>query len=156
MIYIISGTCGTSKGYMTPANGALSLPVEEEARLVRRGVARYVTVPVVGQAGDVATPTGGEDKDGADKTPPEVETPAEGVEAPNGNGVGHLDEEQLKTMSLDDLKALAKELGVKTTGLRSIAAYAKAIAAVEVEPGEEIAAEDGETPPDLGVEAPVV
>lgn len=111
----------------------------------------------------MATPTGGEDSGGrcnandvAGENPPEVETPAEGLEAPDGNGVGHLNEEQLKTMSLDDLKALAKKLGVKTAGLRSIAAYAKAIAAVEVEPGEEIAVEDGETPPNLGVEAPVV
>lgn len=63
--------------------------------------------------------------------------------------LAHLNEEQLKTMSLDDLKALAKKLGVKTAGLRSIAAYAKAIAAVEVEPGEEIAVEDGETRPTL-------
>lgn len=163
MIQIKCGTCGTSQGYKTQADGAISLPISEEARLVSRGVAAYVTKPIIGAAPGIAMPAGGEDSRGrcnandvAGENPPKVETPAEGLEAPDGNGVGHLDEEQLKTMSLDDLKALAKELGVKTTGLRSIAAYAKAIAAVEVEPGEEIAVEDGETPPDLGAEAPVV
>lgn len=148
MIRIKCGTCGTSQGYKTQADGAFSLPVSEEARLVSRGVADYVTEPIIGANPGIAMPASALEGGEAGE--------AEGVEAPNGNGVGHLDEEQLKTMSLNDLKDLAKELGVKTTGLRSIAAYAKAIAAVEVAPGEEIAAEDGETPPDLGVEAPVV
>ena len=48
MIRIICGTCGTSKGYMTEADGELTLPAAEEKRLVARGVAKYVTKPVIG------------------------------------------------------------------------------------------------------------
>lgn len=48
MIRIKCGTCGTSKGYKTQADGAFSLPISEEARLVSRGVADYVTTPIIG------------------------------------------------------------------------------------------------------------
>ena len=48
MIRIICGTCGTSKGYKTEADGNLALPAAEEKRLVARGVAEYVTKPVIG------------------------------------------------------------------------------------------------------------
>lgn len=41
MIRIKCGTCGTSRGYKTSADGLLSLPGEEEKRLVSRGVAVY-------------------------------------------------------------------------------------------------------------------
>ena len=36
MIRIKSGTCGTSQGYMTSADGELVLPAAEEKRLVSR------------------------------------------------------------------------------------------------------------------------
>lgn len=54
MIRIICGTCGTSKGYKTAADGELTLPAAEEKRLVARGVAEYVTRPVIG-TDDTAT-----------------------------------------------------------------------------------------------------
>ena len=46
MIQITCGTCGTSQGYKTKNDGALTLPAAEERRLVARGVAEYVSAPV--------------------------------------------------------------------------------------------------------------
>lgn len=155
MIKIKCGTCGTSQGYMTPSSGELSLPASEEARLVARGVADYVTRPVIGDHDAAATPPDGGDDGGAGENTPDMEVPAEGLEAPGGNGIGHLDEEQLLTMKLVDLKALAEDMGIDTSGLKSKADYAKAIAAVEVEPGE-LCTKDGEDLPDLGAEDPVI
>lgn len=65
MIQIKSGTCGTSQGYKTRADGELSLPISEEARLVARGAAEYVMRPVKGSPTGVATTAGG----GSDNTP---------------------------------------------------------------------------------------
>ena len=48
MIYITCGTCGTSQGYKNRNDGALTLPAAEERRLVARGVAEYVTRPLIG------------------------------------------------------------------------------------------------------------
>jgi hypothetical protein len=57
MIFITCGTCATSQGLKNSKSGELHLPPEEEARLVNRGVARYVTVPIVEADEDsVATP----------------------------------------------------------------------------------------------------
>ena len=47
MIYITCGTCGTSQGYKNKNDGAITLPAAEERRLVARGVAEYVTRPVI-------------------------------------------------------------------------------------------------------------
>lgn len=46
---------------------------------------------------------------------------------------GHLDFDQLKKMGKDELKELAKKMGVDATGLKTREDYAKAICAVEVE-----------------------
>ena len=59
------------------------------------------------------------------------------------DAAANLDVDQLKSMKLDDLKKLAKDMGIVTTGLRSREDYAKAIAAVDV------------IVPDLGAEDPV-
>jgi hypothetical protein len=80
MIFITCGTCATSQGIKTSKSGELHLPPEEEARLVKRGVARYVTVPVVEKADDgVATPTG----DDSDEQP--VSTPTKSKSAKKGS-----------------------------------------------------------------------
>ena len=64
MIRIKCGTCGTSQGYKTAADGKLTLSREEEARLVARGVADYVTRPVLNAVPDAGTPAGGMEEDG--------------------------------------------------------------------------------------------
>ena len=54
---------------------------------------------------------------------------------------GTLDAEQLSTMTTDNLKRLAADMGIDTTGLKKKADIIAAIIAVEVTPGEEIEAE---------------
>lgn len=51
---------------------------------------------------------------------------------PPGEVVGHLDPEQLESMTIPDLKKLAGEMGVDIKGLKDKAAIIKAICAVEV------------------------
>ena len=87
MIRIICGTCGTSKGYMTEADGELTLPAAEEKRLVARGVAKYVTKPVIGPDTGVATPAEGEDGGGAGATPPEDAPTSMGQETSKNGSV---------------------------------------------------------------------
>lgn len=152
MIRIKCGTCGTSQGYKTPATGPLSLSISEEARLVARGVAEYVTVPVKETNAAVATANSGQGDGGVGTNTPDGKKPAEALEAPEW---GHLDEAQLMTMGLKTLKGLAEDMGVDTDGLRTKKDYAKAIAAVEVIAGEELAEDDGEVPPNLAPENPV-
>jgi len=136
MIRIICGTCDSSRGLLTGKNGPVELPAQEEARLVRRGVAEYV-IPVSMEpeetdAGPFPELLGFDDDESACEGLGVVaeETSAEGL--PEGQRTGHLDPEQLKTMKLADLKAMAAEMDVDCTGLRSREDYANAIAAVEV------------------------
>lgn len=49
----------------------------------------------------------------------------------------HLSKAQLEEMKFDDLKSLAADMGVYTTGFKKKADYVEAIAAVEVIPGPE-------------------
>lgn len=57
--------------------------------------------------------------------------------APAPEQTAHLDKAQLEEMKFDDLKALAADMGVDTTGFKKKADYAEAIAAVEVTPDPE-------------------
>ena len=79
MIRIKCGTCGTSQGYKTAADGKLTLPREEETRLVSRGVADYVTRPILSTAPAPETPTGGTLDGGTGVTLPESENAAPGA-----------------------------------------------------------------------------
>lgn len=56
----------------------------------------------------------------------------------------HLDPAQLEEMKVDDLKQLAADMGVDTTGFKKKADYVAAIAAVEVIPGPETDEEGNE------------
>ena len=67
------------------------------------------------------------------ENPAKGETAQNGPEnAENGQVAGHLDAEQLQDMSFDDLKALAKDMGINTGKIRSRAGLIEAISAVEV------------------------
>ena len=65
----------------------------------------------------------------------------------------HLDAEQLREMTVAHLRELASELGIDTAKLRKKDDLIAAIAAVPVEPGEEVSENDL---PDLSADAPVV
>lgn len=144
MIQIKCGTCGTSKGYKTSADGAISLPASEEARLVSRGVAAYATKPIVDEppAAPPAPPSdGGEppvpplDTSGGE---PPVEPPVSGGEDdPDAAEVA-----RLERMQRTDLEQMAADLGLDFSGVRNKHELAVLIVAA----GEP----DGGEPPVLG------
>lgn len=104
----------------TPKDEAFLCEIEQAKRLVALGVAEYV---------------------------------ADGTEAKEGVELGekgHLDAAQLESMNFNDLKKLAKDMGVTPDG-KTKADYIKALAAVEVELGEEA---DGDDLPELNVVDP--
>lgn len=135
MIKIISGTVRTSKGLKTSKDKPFALPPEEEQRFIDRNVAArvYQEAPLE----PVATPPVAPQGEGVDVNTSEQNDTQKVEEAP-----ANLDVDQLKSMKLDDLKQLAKDMGVDTTGLRSREDYAKAIAAVDVIVEPDLTAED--------------
>ena len=169
MIRITCGTCGTSRGYKTQADGALTLPAAEEQRLVRRGVAEYATRPIIGNGADSPVEDG--DGGGAGIDPSDEDPPVEGLE--NGGGEyeaetrvglanvadaldsvdGHFTRESLMEMLKPNMVKLAADLGVDISGCKNKGDIADLLVAVEVEASTETSDED---PPELGVEAPVV
>ena len=119
-IKVTYGCCGikhtNAKGLTvyetkTPADGAFDCEIEQAKRLVKLGVAEYVT-----------------DTTATEKT-----------------GGVHLDAEMLENMNFNDLKKLAKDMGVTPDGQKK-ADYIAAMVAAEIEPGEEM---EGDELPDL-------
>ena len=124
-IKVVTGGCGIkytdehgNKRHVlkTAENGPFECDDEHAARLVKMGVAVYVLNKV--EAEEPAVP---------------VEEPEEAV--PETSGV-HLDPAQLEELSINELRKLAADMGVKPEG-KTKADYIAAIAAAEVEPGEE-------------------
>lgn len=167
MIRIICGTCGTSKGYKTVADGKLTLPASEERRLVVRGVAEYVTKPIIGHDTGVATPTEDEDSGGAG-VPPAENAPASTEQETGENTTelqeseaevsdildivdGHFTTESLMELSRADMEKLATDMGVDVKKCRNKSDIAALLCALEVHPDG-----SGETLPELGAEGPVV
>lgn len=166
MIRIICGTCGTSKGYKTAADGELTLPAAEEKRLVARGVAEYVTRPVMSPASDADSPVDGGDGGGTGINPPDEDPPVEGLE--NGGNAppaldlpgsaetvdiidGHFDRESLLQLTRPQMEKLAGDLGVDVSRCKNKGDIAALLVTVEVHVDG-----GGEIPPELGAEAPVV
>ena len=126
MIEIISGVYGGVGGPKKPGDGAFSLPAKEEARLVRRGVARYVNevaaepAPVEPVLGDTV---GGEElmdnigPIGFDDVPPE-DYPGADVE-----------EVDLESLSAKELRELGAQYGLTFKGNASKAYMIEAITA---------------------------
>lgn len=150
-IEIINGTYGhRPEGSKHPVSidrgGFCEVPDEEAQRLYRLGVARPVQEST---ATAVATPAEGAEDGGASVTLPADENGAEGEET------AHLDAEQLKELTNAKLRELAEEMGIDTAKLKT---KAQLIAAITDVPLEDAISEedDGEQPPELGVEGPVV
>lgn len=136
MIKVISGTCRTSLGLKTPKDNPFTLPPKEEQRLIDRNVAARVFEEEPMEP--VATPPVDPKGDGIGVNITDGENGMEGEE-----NAANMDVEQLKTMKLDQLKQLAEDMGINTTGLRSKDDFARAIAAVDVIVDEpELSAED--------------
>ena len=150
-VKIISGTYGCKiKGRIVPKDRTsepFSLDDAEAKRLVSLGVAKIITK-------DVATGGNGKETNPPSANPSNDENDSNGEKEGDNDNVGHLDAEQLKEMTNKALKALAKDMGIDTSKMKVKADYIKAIVAVEVSaPADD---ENGETPPDISPEAPVV
>jgi hypothetical protein len=105
----------------TPESGAFECEIEQAKHFVALGMAEYVAAPAI--------PVNNQDGD---------------------KFTGHLDAALLESMSYDDLKKLAADMGVEPEGKKK-ADYIKALLAVEVEAGEEI---DGDDLPDFDAADP--
>lgn len=138
-IKVTVGGCGivykdkngiTRYGVKTAEDGPFEYDDQEAARLVSLGVAEYAgQVPAAAPAAD---PGAANQQD---------EDPVK----------GHLDPEQLATMTNEQLKNLAGDLGIDVTGRKKKADYVDAIMAVEVEAGD---IENGDELPDLSAADP--
>jgi hypothetical protein len=154
-IEIICGTYGyRPEGSKHPIpidrGGFCEVPEAEAQRLYALGIAR----PAQGMpAPAVATPSAGEDADEAGVNPPEGEHGAEAAEA------AHLDPEQLQALTNAKLRELAEDMGIDTAKLRTKAQLIAAITDVPLEDAiaeDDDGVDDGEAPPVLTPEAPVV
>lgn len=93
---------------------------------------------------------------------PAVATPSaseDGGNGAEGQGNAHLDPEQLKTLTNAKLTELAKEMGIDTAKLKTKAQLIAAITDVPLEDAiaeDDDGVDDGEAPPVLTPEAPVV
>lgn len=125
MIEIIKGVYGHRVGVtiipVRPGDKPISLTSAQESRLVNLGVARYCNSSEV------------------------VETANDPNESESTVLTGHLDKEQLESMSYNDLKKLAAELGANSNGKKT--EIIESILAVEVETDATEAAD--EEPPTL-------
>lgn len=135
LVKIISGVYGyrpEKSPYVIPVqkgDPAISVDDDEAKRLVEIGVATYLdqeidagaaeaAIPVVpDNQATTSTPGNGKDESG-DSDPEDI--------------VGHLDADALKDWKMDDLKKLAADMGVDTTGIKKKDALIAAITAVEV------------------------
>lgn len=134
-IEITSGTYGyRPKGTLHPMpierGGTCEVSEEEAQRLFRLGVARSV-----------------QESEEMSIAPSESENGVEDEES------ARLNAEQLKTMTNTNLCRMAEEMGIDTTKLKT---KAQLIAAINNIPLEDAISEEGEQPPALGVEEPVV
>lgn len=172
MIRIKCGTCGTSKGYKTKADGAISLPAPEEARLVARGVAAYATMPIIGNtpdertvppsgddetddgkqgapgnvspAGAATPPSDSSEQDGGDQDTSSIDPPAEAATEGGEANADPAEVKRLERMSKDDLVQMAQDMGVDISGAKNN--HERAVLIVSAG-----ASDDGDVPPDLGV-----
>lgn len=143
MVRMISGSTRIGKRTYTPADGFFEAAPEVEQRLVLLGVAEYDTETVSEPVATDAAPASGD--------APCVDMPSEenGAES---DTEAHLDAEQLQTLTVAQLKAMAEEMGIATAKLKKKDDLIAAITAVSVEPG----AADEDIPPALDLEAPIV
>lgn len=135
MIRIIKGVYGhvDEHGFVRPKDcnsKPFETSPEQEARLVKAGVAAYVEEPV--------------------KAPP-VNEPAQVPIPKSDEAIAHLDPDQLKELTNAELKKMAEEMSIDTAKLKTKAQLIEAITAADVVPGPDEDSEDleddGETPP---------
>lgn len=148
-IKVIQGGCGISykdehgtarHTLKTPEHGAFECDDAQAARLVRLGVAAYVTE-------QQATTEPSEDPAANSKEP--GQTPGSESE----KLTGHLDAAELESWEYNELKKLAADMGVTPKGKKK-ADLIDAIVAVEVELGDVVDPDNEDGLPDLNAADP--
>ena len=150
-VKIKSGAYGLNTGDRVITKDRMSEPFSlddaEAKRLVSLGVAEIITEGVA---------TGG---NGEKTNPPSVNPSKDGNGSNGENEGGNKNitlsrEEELKEMTNKELKALADGMGIDTSKMKVKAEYIQAIVAVESSASDDD--ENGENPPNISPEAPVV
>lgn len=148
-IRVIQGGCGISykdehgtarHALRTPEHGPFECDSAQAARLVRLGVAVYVTEQQAAPEPTKDPAAGGNEPEQTPGGEPEKTT-------------GHLDPAQLESMDYNELKKLAADMDVTPKGKKK-ADLIEAIAAAEVEPGDEVDPDDEDDLPDLSAADP--
>lgn len=160
MIKVIRGGCGISytdahgnkrHALKTPESGPFECDDAQASRLVNLGVAAYVNELGWRQIADPAPQTDGQQQGQNDGQQQVQDDGSQETE----KATGHLDAAQLETMTNDQLKVLAADMGVDVTGCKKKADYITAIVAVEVELGDEVDPdEDDDELPELNAADP--
>lgn len=161
MIKITCGTCGTSKGFKTSGDGEFTLSADEEKRLVSRGVAEYVTRPIIGADSGVATPTVPHSEGGGGNNTPDQaggqKMALDGLEIPDVLDIvdGHFTVESLGALTNKALAQLSTDLGLEDAkACKNKADYVALLSSVELEMPDQDEGDDDE-PPTPGAELPV-
>lgn len=147
-IEIISGSYGWRKTKdampkLVERGGVCEVDEAEARRLVALGVAAIV------HEADEAPVASSSTVESGDTPCADMPSEENGAES---DAAAHLDAKQLQALTVAQLKAMAEEMGIATAKLKKKDDLIAAITAVSVEPGA--AGED--TPPALGLEAPIV
>lgn len=136
---------GSTRTVPIGRRGICEVSDEEAQRLSKLGVARVLVDQPVHT---VATPSGGDDA---------IEVgvyPSDEIKAADGAGDAYLDADQLKDMTVPNLRELAIDMGIEASKLKTKAQLIDAITAVPVQ--EPDADSTVDQPPDLGAEPPVL
>lgn len=146
---------GTHRIRTVMAGNTVAVPDAEAERLVSIGVAEMIPQTVEPTCEGVATLQ--EDRmDGEPCVGMSAETLLGEADA-EGGAASTLDPEQMKTMTNAKLRELAEAMGISTARLKNKTELIAAITAAQTVPApEEENVEDGEQPPTLCAEAPVV
>lgn len=148
-IRIIRGGCGITyndehgtarHALRTPEHDSFVCDDAQAARLVRLGVAAYVTEHEAATECSEAPAAGSNEPEQTPGREPEKAT-------------CHLDLAQLEFMDYNELKKLAADMGATPKSNRK-ADLIEAIAAAEVEPGDEVDPDDEDGLPDLSAANP--
>ena len=136
------------------AGETCDVPEGEAKRLIALGIALPVAQTL---AEDVATAPAASAGLGPGVTMRTVGNPLEDLAFEDGEVLdivdGHFTVESLMKMTRADMESLAGDLGLDVSGCKSKADVADELAKVDIDPPKP---GDGEAPPEIGAEAPVV
>lgn len=156
MIQLISGVCRVGTKLMRPADKPFSLTENEEAYLVKQGVAKYVTEETPAEG--VATPPVDPDGAAAGVNADDGKNGAEGTQGGEEKDEpaltivdGHYVKEELMKLTRPELNAMAESLNLDGASCNNKGEVADLICAIEVAGDDE-----GGQMPSLNPEDPVV